>query len=373
MISPRKPLLPRRDYILLPLVAGLTVVSILLLTEIGSRILWPRQEEDACALHTPVGVRFRPHCSARVKTPEAPWTTNTYNECGYRTDDSCGPKSLGDIRLAVLGSSMAHGLFVPYDETLARKTGELASKEIGHPVQVENLGVPGQPGPLDTYHRLNEVIALDPDAVVLVISPADLRPIQAEDLARRDDPIGEPTTSGQAPRLGVTALIHNFVIGNSTAALMAQHFLFQNTDTYIRASLYSNEKSAYLLYPFSADLENRFDGLRILITDMSAKLKARNIPLIIVALPSCAEAALLVPSRKTANLAPYAFGDRLRDISLSSGATYVDVMHAFAQVQRPETLYYIVNGHMTGEGQVLVAQQLAPAVVRAIGVAHRGL
>ena len=36
-----------------------------------------------------LGTRFVPNCKARYKSGEGPWAENDYNECGYRSKESC--------------------------------------------------------------------------------------------------------------------------------------------------------------------------------------------------------------------------------------------------------------------------------------------
>ncbi len=83
-------------------------------SEILSHLIWPAQYGSACIVADPVqGYRFKPNCSVRGKIPEGPWITYRYNECGYRSENSCGPKSPGTMRIVILGSSMSQALHVP--------------------------------------------------------------------------------------------------------------------------------------------------------------------------------------------------------------------------------------------------------------------
>jgi hypothetical protein len=84
--------LPRRDLWLLPLISVLTLCIPVGGAELAARLIWPLQLDNACRLADPeVGVRYRPNCTTTMKTPEGPWYVSSYNDCGYRSDSSCGP------------------------------------------------------------------------------------------------------------------------------------------------------------------------------------------------------------------------------------------------------------------------------------------
>jgi hypothetical protein len=109
--------LPKRDFFLLPLLSLLTVLVLFGMSEAVTRVLWPAEYSRACIVADPVeGFRFKPNCSVRGKIAEGPSITYHYNECGYRSEDSCGPKPPGTIRIAILGSSMSQALHVSYDD-----------------------------------------------------------------------------------------------------------------------------------------------------------------------------------------------------------------------------------------------------------------
>src|SRR5579863_10473039 len=88
--------LPRRDYILLPLLSFLTIVLMFAVSEIFTRLFWLQHKSFNCVIEDPVeGDRFKPNCTERSKLAEGPWVTYSYNDCGYRSITSCGPKPAG--------------------------------------------------------------------------------------------------------------------------------------------------------------------------------------------------------------------------------------------------------------------------------------
>ena len=114
--------LPRRDLLILPLLSISTLVLLFLGSELTARFFFPETGAKACEINdTNIGRRFRPNCTARMKSAEGPWVVNQYNDCGYRTTQSCRPKSPGTIRIALLGSSNSEGLFVAADKIFSEQ------------------------------------------------------------------------------------------------------------------------------------------------------------------------------------------------------------------------------------------------------------
>ena len=94
-----------RDALMLPLIAGCTVLGMMVVAEVGTRIAYPEHKENSCAVHdkTIYGYHLKAGCVSRMKTAEGPWYTNHYNACGYRSDSDCGPVPPGVRRIAVIG------------------------------------------------------------------------------------------------------------------------------------------------------------------------------------------------------------------------------------------------------------------------------
>jgi hypothetical protein len=145
--------LPRRDWVVLPLIAIATIAFIAACSEVVARVVWAEHEEDACYLsHGPKGGHFLPNCISRTKIAEGPWVENSYNSCGYRTLEQCGPKPPGTTRIAVLGSSFSYGYAVLYKSAYITQAQQMLTRECRRPVEFQNLSVPALPLE-DSYYR----------------------------------------------------------------------------------------------------------------------------------------------------------------------------------------------------------------------------
>lgn len=351
--------LPRRDYVLLPILSLVTIVVLFGTTEALTRIFWAEYKVSPCLIEDPIGGdRFRPNCAARIKIAEGPWTSYHYNECGYLSETSCGPKPAGGLRIVILGSSVSQALHVPYEESFfARASGEI-SRACGRSVDVQNLGVPGA-SPIYAYRRVAEALALKPDMILYVFAPFDLEhQIDSKALAERDSRALTSTAPLTTLTLSPMKKLQNALI-EGRSILVAQHFLFQNTSTFLKMYLLYGDKADFLREPLTAAWQKRFADLDVIIGGMANKARAAGVPLVIMAVPSRAEAALLSSQQLPAKVDPFEFGRQVSAIASQHGAVYVDLMGPFSRVPNAERLYYVVDGHLTSEGQRLTAQSLS--------------
>ncbi len=350
--------LSKRDLVLLPLLSLLTVLVLFGMSEVLTRLLWPAEYSHACIVSDPLeGYRFKPNCSVRGKIAEGPWITYHYNECGYRSESSCGAKPPGTIRIAILGSSMSQALHVSYDDAFFSRAAVSLGRLCARRIDVQNLGVPGS-SPAYADRHVQEALALNPDVVLYLVVPYDLN--------QQVLPKGLSEPAGLALAASSTAIqpaesplnrLEHLVIQSRTL-LVAQHFVFQNTETYIRAYLMYGDKADYLRRPFTPAWQRRFADLDVTIGDIADRLHHAGVPLVILAVPSRAQAALLGSSQLPAHVDPFAFGRAIQAIASRHGSGYVDLMGPISSIPNAENLYYPVDGHVTAEGHKVIAQAL---------------
>lgn len=348
----------RRDYFLLPALSTLTILTIFAVAEITARLIWPAQEDDSCEVGNHVdGFSLLPNCTSTMKNAEGVWTTTHYNECGYRSETSCGPKPNGSARIAILGSSVSQALFIPYEQTFFARAAKGVEAECGKTVDVQNLGVPNS-SPIFAFRRLSEALRLKPDVVLFVLTPYDLEQhIDSRQLAERNDSQAHFTTDAVQLQLSpFKRLQHAFT--RSRAILMAQHFLFSNEDTFLKLYLLYGDKADFLRTPLTPAWEERFANADLLIGDMTERTRSAGVSFIVMPVPSRAEAALLSTRHPRPHIDAAAFGHRLENIAAKHGAGYIDLMNAFRSIPQSENLYYVVDGHLTADGQKVLAQSV---------------
>jgi len=329
------------------------------ISETVTRTIWAEGPKDSCLINDPiVGNHFKPSCSARTKNAEGPWITYRYNECGYRSATSCGTKPPGAVRIAILGASVSEGLYVPYEQTYFARTSRELSRMCNRSVDVQNFGVE-ETSPIQVYRRVQEALALKPDVVLYLLTPFDLeRQIDPKELSERNAP--PQTHSTKAVRLNESALKRlQRMVTESRTMLVAQHVLFQNKDVFLRLYLLYGDKADYLRQPLTRAWQKRFADLDLIIGDMAGKLRASGVPLVIMPVPSRAEAAVMSSRQLPPHMDPFAFGREIENIASKHGADYVDLMQAFGRIPDAESLFYVVDGHVTGDGEKVIAQNLS--------------
>ena len=351
--------LPRRDLWLLPLVSLTTGVLLLVSAEVAARAIWPEQLFNSCRLSDQtVGVRYRPNCSSEMKTPEGPWYRSAYNDCGYRSDASCGPLPLGRRRLALLGASLTEGYLVTYADTIgARLEGNL-TKRCNAPVEVQNLGSLARFG-RRLIPQMDEALGLHPSAVILMAAPFDIEEII-------DDPAAGPQQGTSAPaHLSLEQRLFE-TVKESRAFAMAQHFLFRNPSVYLPLYLRYGDKADFLRPPFSALWQERLQAFDSLVGTLADRAHRAGVVFAIVFVPQEAQVALMAAGRTVPpGVVPTAFQAEISKIAARHGAFFIDTSVALRARPAPERLYYQVDGHLSGEGQPIagayIAQQLTDA------------
>ena len=352
--------LPRRDFLLLPGIGLLTILFMLASAEILARIAWPEHETDPCAIADASGhSHFRANCKSRIKSPEGPWVDNSYNECGYHTLESCGPKRPGTVRIAVLGSSFSYGYLTPYDQTYTTLSGRELANQCKRNVEFQNLGVLGVSLNLvDTYRRTDEALALKPDVLLLALTPFDVtKEISSEELSARNEP---PALKQEAKPAEVGNWLRNRVmapIKQSRAVLMLQHYMFESPLTFANLYMFYGDNADYLRQPVSIRWQQRFSNLDTILGDMSRKAQAASVPLVIFLGPSTAQAALL-NSHPRPGVDPVAFDTEVAAIASKYGILVVDPLANLANRANVMSFYYPVDGHFNADGQRVLADVL---------------
>lgn len=372
MPSPTTPL-PRRDYVLLPLLCLLTVVALVGIAEIGTRLAYPEEKEDSCKRPDPtLGYRFAPGCTSRTKAAEGPWVVSHYNECGYRTPQPCGPTPSGTRRVAVVGSSVSAGYLVPFGSSIVNLVAERLQGDCGGPVEFQNLGGIGYIWS-KVYARMDEALALRPLAVMMVVIPFDLEQTVDTPAAVAPDvgKTGAPALKLDAvATTGVMAELHR-VIAGSRAVVVAQHFLFQDVPFYTNLFLRYGDKADFLRPPFPPSWQHRFHDFDVLMAGVSAKAHAAGVPFILAVVPQRAQAALAASHEPRPGVDPMAFNRELAAIAARHGIVDIDLTPEFARQPNPAAeYYYAVDGHISPAGSQLAAQVIARRFVADVPAFH---
>jgi hypothetical protein len=372
-----QPTLRKHDWIILPLISLATILFVCGGAEWLARILWPENITNTCiADGQPTNVHFKPNCAVRLKMWEGPQADYHYNECGYRSMDSCRPKAPGVIRVVIIGSSISEGLYIPYDKTFFSIASKELARTCNRRIDVQPVAAPSLT-PAQVYSRIDETLALKPDIVVFLFNPHDIFKIDPGLMPRQSNsenassPPQDDSKDEPAPaRLTLWGLVDTAIrslhlrppniFQNPTehirAAAVAQHFRFQDRDSFLRSM--DGAEDEYLRRPLTLPWQRRLSGLDLILGEIADKLRAAEVPFVVVPVPSRKEAALLSSAQLPPYIDPLAFGREVEMMATRHGAVYVDLMKAFSRIPNAERLFYAVDTHPNADAQPVISQVL---------------
>lgn len=348
-----------RDYFILPVLSFLTVVVLLGGAELAARMIWKKNINDPCLVHTSAGDRYTPWCTSKLKIPEGPWVTNQYNECGYRSKAPCSRKPPGTVRIAILGTSSAEGHMVVYELTYTALTEQLLSRSCHRPVEIQNLAVAGMLI-FDAAARLDEAMNLEPDAVVFLLTPVDLwKDMDARDSTGRLNPAPPPPMEAADPTLRQRLQLWMTRARQSTALAMARYYLYHNPETYLQLYLQPGGVSTdFLCNPPTPPWREEYSRLDSLLGAMAQKANGRGIPIVVMASVFRSQVALLGSGKEFPSKDPYVFQREVDKIAEKYGIPFFNVLEDFRSIPRADQYFYMADGHMNAKGHRVLAQSL---------------
>lgn len=344
--------LPRRDYLLLPLIALATILLLLAGGEALARIAWVQVDGgEPCEYQTAGGYRYKPFCTSQTKVWEGPWITQHFNACGYRTVEPCDPKPSGALRVVVMGSSTARGALVDYDQSFAARAAAAMSRYCRQSVDFQNLGTePADDSRMDL--RVPEALALRPSAIVILAGPFDL--LHLQDL--RPDP------ASPRPAEPVTVRSLALELRESRLFLVMQYYLYRDPAFQVRAFLLNGDPADYVRTPLSPAWRQRVTAYGRVLQRITAQTVPAHVPVLMVYVPERAQAALAVEQIRPPGIDPFVLGLAVRQEAGANGVQVVDSTGSFAAAPDFQSLYYLTDGHPREGGHAAIAQALVPAL-----------
>jgi uncharacterized membrane protein len=240
---------------------------------------------------------------------------------------------------------------VPYADTIGYRLSDDLTRLCRAPVDVQNLGGIGYFVPARLEERLDEALALKPDAVLLVMAPADIETGMVDDTAAAAD-------AAAGERLGAQARLFR-ALKQSRAVVVAQHFIFRDMAIYLPLYLRYGDKADFLRPPFTPAWQARLALFDALLTELTRRTSAAGVPLVVAFVPQEAQIALMAGRPLPPGVDPDALPRALAEIAARHGAGFADTSQALRTHPDPERLYYQVDGHLSGEGQPIAAAFIA--------------
>lgn len=348
--------LPRRDWIILPLLVVITIIALAVLGELTARTILPTQDGDSCLVHDKIlGSRATPNCTSYQQTVETASIEYHYNECGFRTAESCGPKNPSTIRVAMIGSSISMGYLIPYDQTIDAQLTRWFTGECRRPVEFQSLGLPHRP-PEIVVKTVDEAISLNPDLIIWLVTAFDLRNTASPDPST---PLSGDKSSPSGLSLSHAIKYLHKIAYSDRLLILAQHYLFKNLPFYIASYLRTGDSSDFLRLQLPAVWQARVKQFSQQASTVGAQAKALNIPFAVVLVPQAAQAALATGYPPQSGVDPFSLGRQLTNGMTDANLNVFDGTQAFTNHPWSPDYFYMVDGHMAASGAAILAQSMA--------------
>ncbi len=386
----KEPRLPRRDWILLPLLSLMTIVLLLGSTELIARIKTGSGSEQEgmgpCIISNDLstGVRFVPNSECRDKIMESGWTDYKFNSHGHRAGWEYGPKDPGTYRIVMTGSSVAFGFVVDRKKSFAALLPGEISAETGRKVELynESMGYAGGGTPHSVLIRFDEVLAAKPDAILWVLTPYDIENVSSigwvsspAQNGARDGHENHPRTHFEQTVVKIGSALGFKSIPEPILSWLSQvngqlkfqnyvkHFLYESQSLYVNASLNSPpDKIGFLKKnwgPGWTDRLHDFDGYA---GSLIAKAGHAGIPVIAVFVPDGQLAAIVSKGEWPADCDPFKLDHELAASITSHGGTFIDILPDYQRDPNSEQAYFRFNGHPDATGHARIAKMIVRGI-----------
>jgi hypothetical protein len=366
--------LPRRDWILLPLLSLLTVLALAGGTELAARKIFSDSKtgmERCMVLNDPAtGARGIPNSVCWEKSPENPNIEFRFNRCGHRAGIECGPKPSGTYRIVMMGSSVAMGERVQQQESFAALLPKELEQRTGRRIELYNESM-GWGFSHSLTLRFDQALNAQPDLILWILTPMDVERSALVLPTEGDLFDGGSLTLTQKlwQRARAAFAGKSFtaamgeVFGRTRTALLLRHYLYKSQSQYLQAALAApDEDIGFLKSSPSPEWQAHLHQFSQDAAEIEARANAAGIPLVAVLLPEREQAAMISVGAWPSGYDPYRLDEELRAIMAANGATYVDILPQFRAIANPEQYYYPVDGHPDPRGHRLLSGLLAGAL-----------
>ena len=376
-----EPKLPRRLWLVLPLLSLATIVGVVAAVEFIARQVYVESKTTTfpCLVmnDASTGVRGVPNSTCSQKIFESKLTQFSLNSCGHRAGMECGPKPDDVYRIVLVGSSFSYGMWVPQEASFAALLPAELSRRTGRKIELYNESM--QWGtPHSVQLRFKEVLAAKPDMVLWALTPFDIEnadvtlpfvpPADAGGAADRASGLWGRLLAA-ASKKPILDLIHDGwrrvveSLDQTRTVFMLQHLLYQSQSQYVKHYLMQGASASFLRTRPDAAWQAQLAQVDAYAADLENQTRSIGATFVGTMLPQRAQAAMISSAQWPAGFDPYQVGEDVRAIIERHGGTYVDVLHEFRAVPNPEQHYFAVDGHVDPDGHAIFSRLLADALI----------
>lgn len=267
-----------------------------------------------------------------------------FNSLGLRDDERSPQPAPGVLRILALGDSVTFGMGVAQEKTYPRQLESLLGRELGSPVEVLNMGMPGY----NTAHQLAQLrelgLALQPKVVVLGFLYNDVQPSSAQQSATRSR--GEESMlrkARSAVNAGTLWLKKNSLF---FAWLTPRLGMVLRPLGFKGFGQVGEVKDKYV------DSNPQWRGVQQALLEMQRLTAERGIELVV----------MIIPAMAKFNHASYPVKEYHQAVAAfcrASGIRHLDLLPAFWGLDGTRFWIHATDGHPNAEGQRIIAEALA--------------
>lgn len=385
--------IPLRDWIVLPVLALLTILVIAVSTESIARWQFPASQTtlgNCFVVDDPSGTApAKPYSDCSERLAESDYTAEyRFNSRGDRDDIDLQAKQPDTLRIVMIGSSFAMGLFVRREKSFAALLPLELSQQTGRRIELYNEAKGGKfrggPYPIkSSLAKFDEVVSAQPDIILWIITPMDidnselgtLKPVsqismtasgkQRKQSDRFIDIWNKFTRSIAEGKLG-EMLRSQWEQSRSSLAL--QHLLIasESPDQYVESYLKNGEDAEFLKDEPSAQWQDLLRNFEFQAEGFQQKASSAGVPFVAVLIPNRAQSAMISTNSWPSGYDPYKLDNKLRTFIEDHGGVFIDVLPKFRNIPHPEQHYFPVDGHLDTQGHAMVAQLLSDAFANSV-------
>jgi hypothetical protein len=362
----------RSDWIVLPLLSLLTIVTVSAGAELLARRMFPQSRTLAedCMVFTDktTGPRGIPNSVCREKIAEGEPTENRFNNCGHRAGMECGRKPPGVYRIVMIGTSMAMGMRVPREKTFAALLPLDLARRTGNQIELYNEAIPYRTPGIWANH-FGEVLEAQPDLVLWALSPNDLSLHGPREMLPRELNMSFQVRAWHHIKgtfaKGSFSETVQYAFRHTRTSVLLLDALYSDPRQFVKSSLMaSDDNMGYLKAKASRQWQERLEEFNEDAAKVERLTRVAGVPLVVVMLPTHVQADMVTLGEWPEGFDPYKLDRELKAIVTKQGATYVDIMPDIIRpdFQGDRTMqngYYSLDAHANPFGNSVLSAALA--------------
>ena len=386
-VEKTEPKLPRRDWVLLPLLSLLTIFLLFTSVEMASRRIFRESQRtfaNCLMLHdATTGVRGIPGCTFHQSDREAGTIDYQLDSRGYRNEKDLQPKQPGVLRIVMTGSSIALGEQVDRQHSLATLLPSELSQQTGRSVELYNEGM-GYGFSHNTALRFRDVLSAQPDMVLWILTPYDVQnasQVLPLDLVAWTQQRFTDKIKGRIQSYfgsGSVSVAASELLGRTRTAYALRFFFYRSPSAFVKSYLAgADTEEGFLRAQPSPFWVRNFKQVDADAKDIEARAAKAGVPFVAVYLPNHAQTEMLSSGQWPAGYDPYRIDQQLRTIITSHGGIFLDILPGVHDATDTNEDFLPVDGHPNALGHALfarlIAQQLTSGVIPDLAAGKQGI